>query len=278
MSKKDLVDITKNYYDSKDADEFYFHVWGGEDIHIGIYEDPEDTIKEASRKTVQAMLAVGPKISKKFKILDIGSGYGGAARYLASEFGCSVDCLNLSETENKRNIELTKAAGLEDLITVTTGNFEQIPFDRESFDLVWSQDALLHSNKKEKVFWEVARVLNRGGRFLFTDPMQNDDCPEGVLKNVLARIHLEEMGSVKTYRRLARSADLERVFIKEMPEQLVNHYTKVLSVVKDKYDDLITKSSKAYIDNMMKGLQHWINAGEKGYLNWGILQFQKRNI
>lgn len=278
MSEKNLVEITKNYYDSKEADEFYFHVWGGEDIHIGIYDKKHQSIKEASRNTVLKMVKKIPPIKKNSKILDIGSGYGGAARYLAKKYGCKVDCLNLSETENERNRELTKKAELDELVTVTMGNFEKIPFERESYDIVWSQDALLHSNRKEKVFREVARVLKPEGRFIFTDPMQSDDCPDGALKDVLPRIHLEELGSVRLYRRLANRADLERVLIKEMPGQLVKHYTTVLETLNEQYDTVVKKSSEAYIKNMITGLKHWIEAGEKGYLNWGILQFQKRNI
>ena len=278
MEKKDLIQITKDYYDSKEADEFYFHIWGGEDIHIGIYEEEGDTIREASRKTILKMLAIGPKLGKSSKVLDIGSGYGGAARYIAKKYGCTVQCLNLSETENQRNIEFTQSEDLADIVKVTTGNFEHLSFDAESFDLVWSQDALLHSNQKEKVFWEVARVLKRGGRFLFTDPMQSDDCPEGVLEKVLARIHLEELGSVAGYLRMADGADLERVFVRELPEQLVIHYSRVLSELTNRYDEMIEKSHKTYIDNMITGLNHWIEAGKKSYLNWGILQFQKRNL
>jgi sarcosine/dimethylglycine N-methyltransferase len=128
------------------------------------------------------------------------------------------------------------------------------------------------------VFWEVARVLKPEGRFIFTDPMQIDDCPKGVLDKVLARIHLEELGSVKKYKRLANKADLEQVFIKQLPDQLVNHYTAVLAELKNRYDEMLKKSSQSYLDDMMIGLQHWIEAGKEGYLNWGILQFQKRNI
>ena len=160
---------------------------------------------------------------------------------------------------------------------LSTGTFEQLPFDAESFDLVWSQDALLHSNKRERVFWEVARVLNRKGRFLFTDPMQSDDCPKGGLKQVLDRIHLEELGSKTAYLRMASRADLECVFVREMPQHLVTHYSKILSALTSRYDEMIKKSDKTFIDNMITGVNHWIEAGKKGYLNWGILQFQKRN-
>ena len=47
--------VAEAYYDSREADEFYFHIWGGEDIHIGLYETSADSIGEASRRTVEAM-------------------------------------------------------------------------------------------------------------------------------------------------------------------------------------------------------------------------------
>src|SRR5690606_40239959 len=81
-------------------------------------------------------------------VLDLGSGYGGAARYLASTFGCRVTCLNLSEVENQRNRELTRKRGLEHLVEVREGSFEELPFEDNAFDVIWSQDAFLHRDRK----------------------------------------------------------------------------------------------------------------------------------
>ena len=33
--------VAATYYDSSDADRFYAEIWGGEDIHIGLYETAE---------------------------------------------------------------------------------------------------------------------------------------------------------------------------------------------------------------------------------------------
>ncbi len=57
------------------------------------------------------------------------------------------------------------------------GVFEDIPEPDASVDVVWSQDAILHSDQREKVLPEVFRVLKPGGEFIFTDPMQADDVP-----------------------------------------------------------------------------------------------------
>ena len=276
MSEDNLIQTTK-YYNSKEADKLYYSIWGSENIHIGIYENSEQSMEEASRNVVRAMVKKIPALKKNQKILDIGSGYGGTARFLAKKYKCTIDCLNISEQENERNRKKNKEVELEGLISVTTGNFEKIPFDRETYDIVWSQDALLYSNKKEKVFRQIARVLKPGGRFIFTDLMQSDDCPKDVLKKVCAGLHLEEMGSVKFYERLARRVELERVLIKKMPEQLAIHYTKVLERLSDQYSKVSEKCGEAFVNNMMTSLQYGIDAGEKGYLTWGILQFQKRN-
>ena len=32
------VDTARDYYNSSDADRFYATIWGGEDIHIGLYD------------------------------------------------------------------------------------------------------------------------------------------------------------------------------------------------------------------------------------------------
>ena len=48
------VDTARDYYDSEDADNFYATIWGGEDIHIGLYEETKN-IKEAGRRIVERM-------------------------------------------------------------------------------------------------------------------------------------------------------------------------------------------------------------------------------
>ena len=102
-SYSSTVDTARAYYNSTDADRFYATIWGGEDIHIGLYENKADTIFDASRRTVEKMAASVIGLDSKTRVLDIGSGYGGSARYLVQAYGCQVGCLNLSEVQNQRN-------------------------------------------------------------------------------------------------------------------------------------------------------------------------------
>lgn len=272
----EVVQITKDYYDSDDAHNFYFMIWGGEDLHLGIYYSEDEPIFDASRRTVDTMAARSENLGKESRVLDIGAGFGGTARHLARTFGCHVTCLNLSETENRRNRKMTKEQGLDHLIEVVDGNFENLPYPDNYFDIVWSQDAILHSGEREKVMQEMARVVRKGGEIIFTDPMQADNCPDGVLDQILERIHLESLASPSFYRETAKKLDLEEVGFEDYSQHLTRHYTRVLEETKRNEEMLSEHVSMDYIERMKKGLQHWIEGGKKGYLAWGIFHFRKR--
>jgi len=268
------VEQAEAYYDSPDADAFYFHVWGGEDIHIGMYESDDEPIVAASHRNDETLALMLEGLGPDHRVLDIGAGYGGAARHLAGTRGCHVTCVNISETQNKLNRELTRKAGLDGLIDVQYGDFENIPAAAGNFDFVWSQDAILHSGNRRRVLDEVKRVLMPDGQFIFTDPMQADDCPDGVLQPILDRIHLETLASFGFYEEELAARGFEKVEVREMTHQLRRHYARVARELTGGYDRLSNIASRDYLDNMIKGLGHWVNGADKGYLAWGVMHYR----
>jgi sarcosine/dimethylglycine N-methyltransferase len=271
----ETVNTARDYYNSEDADNFYFTIWGGEDIHVGLYKSEDEPIFDASRRTVETMAETLTNLSKDSRVLDIGAGYGGAARYLAATYGCEVVALNLSEVENERDRQMNKEQGLDHLITVVDASFENIPEPDESFDVVWSQDAILHSGEREKVIQEVARVLKPGGEFVFTDPMQADGAPTDVLQPIYDRISLSSMGSPSFYREAAKRAGLEEVSFTPRTEMIARHYGRVLKETESRDAEINEVVSREYIENMKNGLRHWINGGNNGHLVWGIFHFRR---
>lgn len=276
-----VVKIARDYYNSDDAEHFYSQIWGGEDIHIGLYETSDEAISEASHRTVVTMAKRLPELNAQSRVIDLGSGYCGAARYLAKTYSANVAALNLSEVENQRARELNKNSGLSDNIQVHDGSFETMPFDdatsQVGFDVAWSQDAILHSGNRQQVFTEVSRVLKPGGYFIFTDPMQSDDCPEGVLQPILDRIHLSSLGSPAYYRDIAQQVGLEVRQFDDQTTQLINHYRRVLEETERHTAELEKKIDSGYIERMKAGLQRWITGGQSGHLAWGIFLLQKPN-
>lgn len=267
---------TEAYYNSPDADLFYRIIWGGEDIHIGLYTHPTTPIAEASRQTIHRMLSYLPLLQQRSKVLDLGAGYGGAARQLARLKACRITCLNLSKVENTYNQQRNLESGLDPLIDVVHGNFEELPFADQSFDVVWSEDAFLHSAQKPRIFAEAFRVLRPGGTFIFTDPMQSDDCPPGVLAPILQRLSLTDMASPSTYQALARIHHFRDVQFEDLSPHLTQHYRAVLKKLRHNREELIARGcSKPYLDNMERGLTHWVTGGAAGWLAWGIFVLRK---
>lgn len=270
----DVREVIENYYDSDDADKFYSVVWGGEDVHVGIYDETDD-IRQASATTVERMAAMLDRISADTKVLDIGAGYGGSARYLARTFGCKVRCLNISEKQNDMNRVKTRKQGLADLVSVVHGVFEDLPEPDVSYDVVWCQDAILHSDQRGRVLSEVFRVLKPGGAFIFTDPMQADDCPPDVLQPVYDRLSLTSLGSFRYYREAGQQAGFEVVDQIDLTAQLRAHYARVAEQLRHNYDELLEDISKNYMDRMLVGLDNWVKAADAGHLAWGIQHFLK---
>ncbi|MGB0680354.1 MAG: SAM-dependent methyltransferase [Polyangiales bacterium] len=274
-AQADPVTAARDYYNSNDADTFYASIWGGEDIHVGLYESADDSIATASRRTVQRLADLLEGLTPSSRLLDLGSGYGGAARHLVRRFSCSVVALNLSETENTRARRLNREQGVAASIDVVDGAFESLPFADASFDAVWSQDAILHSSDRQRVLHEAARVLKTGGQMVFTDPMQADDCPPGVLDPILARIHLRDLGSLAFYRTAAARAGLTLVRYRSLTPHLVTHYTRVHQALQQRRDVLTSSVSAAFLTRMEAGLRHWVEGGERGHLAWGMFLLRK---
>jgi glycine/sarcosine/dimethylglycine N-methyltransferase len=273
-NSNDVREVTEEYYDSQDADGFYSMIWGGEDLHVGIYDETDD-IRQASATTVERMAAMLGRIDKHSKVLDIGAGYGGSARHLARTVGCQVRCLNISETQNDTNRIKNRQQGLADLVSVVHDIFEDIPEADASYDVVWSQDAILHSDQRGRVLAEVYRVLKPGGMFVFTDPMQADDCPPDVLQPVYDRLSLTSLGSFRFYREAALQTGFEVLDQADLTRQLRTHYARVGEELRRNYDALSESISRDYMDRMLVGLENWVKAADAGHLAWGIQRFRK---
>ncbi|MDA0339823.1 MAG: methyltransferase domain-containing protein [Proteobacteria bacterium] len=267
------VDVARAYYNSEDADNFYHLIWGGEDIHIGMYADSDESIPIASRRTVAYLAAKVDYLSANAQVLDLGSGFGGSARFLAANHASHVTALNLSEVENERHRQMNREAGLDDRIEVVDGSFEGIPCGDGTFDIVWSQDAILHGGHRDEVLKEVDRVLKKGGEFILTYPMQADHCPEGVLQPILDRIHLETLGSPGFYADQARKLGWRNKGFRDFTPHLITHYTRVLEESKKNETHPREAVSEDYLDRMQVGLSRWIEGGQRCHLAWGVLHF-----
>ncbi len=98
------------------------------------------------------------------RVLDVGAGIGGPARFLAARYGARVTALDATQRFCAVAELLTRGAGLADRVQVVHGDARRMPFADGEFDLVWTQAMMQNVADKGQLIAELARVLAPGGR------------------------------------------------------------------------------------------------------------------
>ena len=77
-------------------------------------------------------------LTKDSRVLDIGCGIGGPARYLAHTYGCRVDGIDLTPELIETGRVLTERCKLADRVALRVGNALELPYSEQTFrrDLV----------------------------------------------------------------------------------------------------------------------------------------------
>ncbi len=104
-------------------------------------------------------------LSSGLKVLDVGCGIGGPARFLASTIGCEVWGIDLIAEWAAAGQTLSERCGLSELVHIEQGNALDLAFDDESFDVAWCQHVTMNIQDKATLLAEVHRVLRPGGKF-----------------------------------------------------------------------------------------------------------------
>lgn len=108
-------------------------------------------------------------LNNTHRVLDVGSGIGGPSRFLAHTYACAVVGLDLTPEFCATARLLAERTGLGELVSYRQGNALDMPFQDESFDVVWSQNAAMNIAERDRLYREMARVLRRGGRLALND-------------------------------------------------------------------------------------------------------------
>lgn len=129
---------------------------------------PVDAFHSRGREATVELAALAP-LSASDRVIDIGCGLGGTARFLAARFACCVAGIDLAVDYVEVGQELTRRAGLSDRVFLHQGTALALPFDDQSFDLAWTEHAQMNIPDKARFYSEIARVLKPGGRLCFHD-------------------------------------------------------------------------------------------------------------
>ncbi len=122
-------------------------------------------------------LADAASIGADDRVLDVGCGLGGPARYLARERGCHVIGVDLTQEFCDVAADLTRRVGLDDRVQIRQGDALALSDADGSFDVVWTQHVSMNIEDKAGFYREMRRVVRTGGRLAFFDLLSGPSTP-----------------------------------------------------------------------------------------------------
>lgn len=133
-----------------------------DEFHIG---GRQATIELAARLGFQ----------RGMRLLDIGCGLGGAARYFANERGCHVVGIDLTSEFVEVANSLARRVGLAGMVSYQQGSALDLPFASASFDGAYMLHVGMNIEDKGKLFTGARGVLKAGGLFGVYDVMRTGE-------------------------------------------------------------------------------------------------------
>ena len=215
------------------------------------------------------LLASHAGITAESRVLDVGSGLGGPALWLAETRGCQVTGLDLVETNVSEANSRAKARGLDRLVRFECGDATAMPFAPGSFDVVWGQDAWCHIPDKGRLIGACARLLGQGGTIAFTDWLETgamDDAKRTELHEATASSDMATMSEYCSHLEEKGFAVVER---SDISATFVRQYRAVITRLKS-FEAEITDQFGAKIYGIMMEKNGAILRGfEDGFIGGG---------
>ena len=230
------MDKYKKPYAEKEVMEVYDGPGGllweavmGEQIHSG---GPETT----------DALAQALGLQKGMSVVDLCCALGAPARHIVQKYGVTVKGVDMTKTMIKKARERTKEVGLDSAIEYYENNVMSLPFENDSFDIVWGQEAWCYVTDKGKLISEAYRVLKPGGKIGFTDWIITGDITKEELDPLYDTMAFPYMECFKGYQELLKNAGFKVIKADDQTEPFAACFDEYYVTVHEKLKPTILEN------------------------------------
>jgi ubiquinone/menaquinone biosynthesis C-methylase UbiE len=236
----------------------------GDHIHVGGEEETKKLAEKA-------------KISKDQTVLDVCSALGGPARYLAKHYGCEVIGLDATHNMIDEAERRTEHKPYASLITYEFGNAIDMPFKKESFDVVWGQDAWCYITDKNRLIEEAYRVLKPSGTIAFTDWLMVGKLSEKEWYSLNEFMAFPYMETLKGYSTMLKSTGFIIESIEDESLDFADHCHMYQEKLRTELKHVIIKTyGNELFEAADNGLSLWVQAADEGKVGRGRIIAKKQ--
>lgn len=229
----------------------------GEQIHVGGANETD-------------ILAQKAGINRKIHVLDICSALGGPARHLARKFGCKVTGIDATKKMVDEAIKRTRHEEFSNQISYELGDTLDMPFEQETFDVVWGQDAWCYVTDKRKLLSQASKVIKPGGTIAFTDWIQTGNMSEDEWNALNTFMVFPYMETLDGYERLLKENGFELIEKEDLSEDFAKHCHIYQDKLRNELKDGIIKNYNAELFKAADdGLDMWVKAADEGKVGRG---------
>ena len=193
-------------------------------------------------------LVQGAGIRCEHRVLDVCSGMGGPARWIAYKIGCHVTGLDFTLSRVEAARRLTARVRLDALVDFVHGDATAMPMPGATFDAVISQEAWLHVPDKPAVIRECVRVLKPGGVLAFTDVALRQALTADEEARMAGEMQAPGIASSECYLALLRENACSVTSVEDLSALWTATLIKRLAMYRSLADTTIAKFGQAHFD------------------------------
>jgi len=262
----------KNISEHYDLNNDFFALWLDPTMtYSSAYFKEDNYTLEQAQKAKYHRLCEQLFLSQEDHVLEIGSGWGGNAIYMASNFGCKVTSITISEEQHKEAVKRVHEAGLSHLVSIELQDYRKV---NGKFDKIVSVEMLeaVGAEFLEPYFKQCHKLLKRNGiialQVITCPDSRFEDLKNGVdwiQKHIFPGSLLPSIGEMN--RIINEVSDLTLVDIKD----LGLHYARTLR----EWFDAFNEKQEAV---QALGFNETFKRKWNYYLNYCEAAFAMRNI
>jgi phosphoethanolamine N-methyltransferase len=217
---------------------------------------------------------LGNSLRPGVRVLDVGSGIGGAAFHLAREYGAKVTGIDLAEEMVAIGLERAKELGIGDEVHFILGDVLETPFP-DKFDIVWSRDALMHIPDKPRLFARLYSLLDDGGRIVITDYARGRTPGSPAFEDYIAKTgyHVVEP---EQYGRLLEGAGFVDVVVEDATATFVDILRRESKRLADHRSEFVSSFTDEDLNYLVERWAMKDGFCQAGDMKWGIYLGTKR--